>query len=170
MSKKKDQKRKEVLSLKVKNESFRFQVWWNRNKRGLDIPDEDPLVNKELDVICEKGLTDGLLTLADVIEGVRNDLGCQPESAKCSLNGTAVSYILGIVGVEPAASGRDTSPLADADKIDLPLQVDVYYDNECRNKVVDWVKERYSGVTTRLGQPALKLPNLVVVFKRVLKS
>ena len=45
MNKKKDNKRKEILSIKAKNESFRFQVWWNRSKRELDIPDDDPLVN-----------------------------------------------------------------------------------------------------------------------------
>ncbi len=169
MSKKKDQKRKEALSRKAKNESFRFQVWWNRDKRGLDVPDDDQLVNKELDVICEKGLTDGLLALADVVSGVRNDLGCRPELDKGSLNGAAVPYILGIVGIEPGGVGCATSPLADAGKIDLPLQVDIYYDNECRNRVMDWVKERYHDITARLGQPALKLPNMVVVFKRVLK-
>lgn len=170
MNKKKDNKRKEILSIKAKNESFRFQIWWNKKKRELDIPDDDPLVNKELDVICEKGLTDGLLALADVLKGAKNNLGYLPEPGKCSLNGAAVPYILGIVDVEPAKSGHETSPLADANKISLPLQIDVYYDNEYRNRVADWVKERYRDVTTRLGQPALKFPNMVVVFKRVLKS
>ena len=92
------------------------------------------------------------MALADVLKGAKNNLGYLPEPGKCS------------------KSGHETSPLADANKISLPLQIDVYYDNEYRNRVADWVKERYRDVTTRLGQPALKLPNMVVVFKRVLKS
>ena len=41
---------------------------------------------------------------------------------------------------------------------------------EYRNEVVDWVKENYEGVKTRLGQPILKLPNMVIEFRRVVKS
>jgi hypothetical protein len=47
--------------------------------------------------------------------------------------------------------------------------VTIAYDNEIRNRVVDWVKAHYEGVTTRLGQPIIKLQNMVVEFKRVLK-
>ena len=50
------------------------------------------------------------------------------------------------------------------------MQVVLYYDNEIRNQVIDWVKARYEKVTTRLGQPILKRPNMLVEFKRVVKS
>lgn len=169
MSKKRDQKRKEVLSVKAKDESFKFQVWWNRNKRGLDIPDDDPLVNKELGVICEKGLTDGLLALAEVLDAIRNKLGREQVPDRCSLNGSAVAYILGITPIIPAGAQCGNSPLADVGNVNPPLQVDIYYDADCRNEVVEWVKEHYQGMTSRLGQPALKLHNVVAVFKRVVK-
>lgn len=170
MSKNRDQRRKEQIAVKTKNESFRFQVRWNRDKRAPEIADDDVLMNVEINAICEKDLSGGLLMLAEVLDGVRNGLGYEHEVGKCTLNGSVVAYILGITSVKPADAQSGFSPLADAGKINVPLQVDVYYDNECRNKVVDWVKERYKDMTARLGQPALKLRNVVVVFKRVMKS
>ena len=50
-----------------------------------------------------------------------------------------------------------------------PLKVTIAYDNEIRNRVVDWVKAHYDGVKTLLGQPILKMENMTVEFKRVIK-
>ena len=170
MSKNRDERRKEQLLARTKNDSFKFQVWWNRDKRAPEIADDDALVNAEINAICEKDMSEGILALADILDGVRNELGYEHEVGRCTLNGSVVAYILGITTVKPDDGQSGKSPLADAGKINVPLQVDVYYDNECRNKVVDWVKERYKDMTARLGQPALKLHNVVVVFKRVVKS
>ena len=84
--------------------------------------------------------------------------------------GSVIAYILGITSVKPADAQSGNSPLSDAGKINPPLQVDIYYNADCRNEVVEWVKEHYQSVTSRLGQPALKLHNVVVVFKRVVKQ
>ena len=170
MNKNREQRRKEQIAVKTKNESFRFQVRWNRDKRAPEIADDDAVANAEINAICEKDLSDGMLALAEVLDGVHKELGYEHEVGKCTLDGSAVAYILGITTVKPADAQSGISPLADAGKINVPLQVDVYYDNECRNKVVDWVKERYKDMTARLGQSALKLHNVVVVFKRVVKS
>lgn len=170
MNKNREQRRKEQIAVKTKKESFRFQVRWNRDKRAPEIADDDVLMNVEINAICEKDLSEGLLALAGVLDGVHKELGYEHEVGKCTLNGSVVAYILGITSVKPADAQSGISPLADAGKINVPLQVDVYYDNECRNKVVDWVKKRYKDMTARLGQPALKLHNVVVVFKRVVKS
>lgn len=51
-----------------------------------------------------------------------------------------------------------------------PLQVKLYFDNDVRNQVVEWVKAQYPNVTTRLGQPIVKLPNVVVEFRKVVKN
>ena len=101
----------------------------------------DETLNAELNALCEKGLAEEMFTLRDIVEGVRKELGYQTEAGKGSL-----------------------------ENIQLPLQVVLYYDNEIRNRVVDWVKARYEKVTTRLGQPILKRPNMVIEFKRVVKS
>ena len=139
-------------------------------KRGQELPEmPDETVNAELDALCEKGLAEEMFTLRDIVEGVRNELECQTEAGKGSLEGTIVPFLLGITTTCPNSSQPNNS-LTRAENIQLPLQVVLYYDNEIRNRVVDWVKARYEGVTTRLGQPVLKRPNMVIEFKRVVKS
>ena len=55
----------------------------------------------ELDDICQNDLTDALLDLAKIVEGVRKELGFEQEADKCSLNGSLVSFILGITATQP---------------------------------------------------------------------
>ena len=126
-------------------------------------------LNAELDALCEKGLTEEMFTLRDIVEGVRKELGCQTEAGKGSLEGTIVPYLLGITTTRPNLD-QPNDTLTRAENIQLPLQIVLYYDNEIRNQVIDWVKARYEKVTTRLGQPILKRPNMLVEFKRVAKS
>jgi len=166
MSKNKDQKRKAQLATRAKNESFRFQVEYTRKQKGMDIAGMKQELTTELDAICQNGLTDDLLTLANIVEGVQKELGLGQEADLCSLNGTIVPFILGITATQPDSASYVPGLFAAR----TPLQVTIAYDNEIRNSVVDWVKSHYDGVTTRLGQPILKLQNMVVEFKRVLKA
>ena len=167
MSKKQSTKRKAQLDAKARRESFRFQVMWERNQKMTEIPDE--LLKAELDALCEKGLEEEMFTLRDIVEGVRKELGFQTENGTGSLEGTIVPFLLGITTTRPNLKQPNAS-LARAENIQLPLQVTLCYDNEIRNRVVDWVKARYEKVTTRLGQPILKRPNMVIEFRRVVKS
>jgi hypothetical protein len=107
-----------------------------------------------------------MLDLVKIIEGVRLELGFEQEADRCSLNGSLVPFILGITTTQPDSTTYVPNIFAEQ----MPLQVRIAYDNEIRNRVVDWVKAHYDGVTTRLGQPILKLQNMVVEFKRVLKA
>ena len=166
MSKNKDQKRKAQLATRAKNESFRFQVEYTRKQKGINIAGMEQELSAELDAICQNGLTDALLDLAKIVEGVQKEMGFKQEADKCSLNGSLVAFILGITENQPYSAiyvpGIFTAR--------QPLQVTIAYDNEIRNRVVDWVKTHYEEVTTRLGQPILKMQNMVVEFKRVLKA
>ena len=166
MSKNKDQKRKAQLAARAKNESFRFQVEFTRKQKGIDIMGMEQNLTAELDAICQNDLTDALLDLAKIVEGIQKELGFEQEADKCSLNGSLVPFILGITATQPDS----TTYVPNMFVGQMPLQVRIAYDNEIRNRVVDWVKAHYDGVTTRLGQPVLKLQNMVVEFKRVLKE
>ena len=167
MSKKQDPKRKAQLNEKARTESFRFQVMWEKSQKLPEMPDET--LNAELNALCEKGLAEEMFTLRDIVEGVRKELRYQTESGKGSLEGTIVPFLLGITTTCPNLDQPNNSR-ARAENIQLPLQVVLYYDNEIRNRVVDWVKARFEKVTTLLGQPILKRPNMVIEFKRVVKS
>ena len=166
MSKQKDQKRKAQLSEKAKNESFKFQVEYARQQRGAFIAADAPELMVEVDAICRNGLVDAILALRDIVDGVRREFGIEPENERCSLNGAIVPYLLGITTVCPDSADTYVPGLFLGE---YPLQVVVAYDNEVRNQVVDWAKARFAGMTTRLGQPILKLPKMVVEFKRILK-
>lgn len=167
MSKQKDQKRKAQLSEKAKNESFKFQVEYARQQRGTFIAADAPELRVEVDAICQNGLVDAMLALHNIVDAGRLELGVEPEGEGCSLNGALVPYILGFTPVCPDSAdtyvpGVFTGP--------FPMAVTLVYDNEVRNKVVDWAKAHYDGMTTRFGQPLLKLPNMIVEFKRMIKK
>lgn len=167
MSKNKDQKRKAQVSAKAKAESFKFQVEYARQQRASFIAENAPELMAEMETICQNGLVDAMLALHSIVDAGRIELGAEPESDGCSLNGALIPFILGFTPVCPDSAdtyvpGIFTGP--------FPMQVTIAYDNEVRNRVVDWAKARYDGMTTRFGQPLLKLPNMVVEFKRVIKK
>ena len=164
MSKNKDQKRKAQLATRAKNESFRFQVEFTRKQKGIDIMGMEQNLTTELDAICQNGITDALLDLAKILEGIRKELGFEQETDKCSLNGSLVPFILGITTTQPDCA----TYVPDLFAVHQPLQVTIAYDNEIRNQAVNWMKANGYEISSYLGQPLLKLKNARIVIKRVL--
>ena len=164
MSKNRDQKRKAQLATQAKNESFRFQVEFTRKQKGIDIMGMEQNLTTELDAICQNGLTDALLDLAKILEGIRKELGFEQEADKCSLNGSLVPFILGITAIQP----NNTTSGPGIFTAQQPLQVTIAFDNEIRNRVADWMKVNGYEISSYLGQPLLKLKNVRIVIKRVL--
>lgn len=166
MSKNKDQKRKAQLAARAKNESFRFQVEFARKQKSIDIMGMERNLTAELDAICQNGLTDALLDLAKIVEGIRKELGYEQEADKCSLNGSLVPFILGITATQPKSTTYNPGIFT----AQQPLQMTIAYDNEIRNQAVNWMKAKGYEISSYLGQPLLKLKNLRIVIRRVLKS
>ena len=163
MSMNKDQKRKAQLAARAKNESFRFQVEFTRKQKGINIMGMEQNLATELDAICQNGLTDALLDLAKMVEEMRKELGFEQEADKCSLNGSLVPFILGITATQP-----DSATYVPA--AHQPLQVTIAYDNEIRNQAINWMKANGYEISSYLGQPLLKLKNVRIVIRRVVKS
>ena len=107
-----------------------------------------------------------MLDLAKMVEEMRKELGLEQEADKCSLNGSLVSFILGITATQPDSATYVPNIFA-AQK---PLQVTIAYDNEIRNRVVDWMKANGYEISSYLGQPMLKLKIFRIVIRRVVKS
>jgi len=120
----------------------------------------------ELDAICQNGLTDALLDLAKIVEGIRKELGYEQEEDKCSLNGFLVPFILGITATQPKSTTYNPGIFT----AQQPLQVTIAYDNEIINQAVNWMKANGYEISSYLGQPLLKLKNLRIVIRRVLNS
>ena len=167
MSNNKDQKHKAKVENKTKREAFIFQVQYARKQNTPTISEDAPELLAEMETICDKGLHDALLALKDIVYGVRKDLGAEPESDRCSLNGAIVPYVLGITTFQPTDADTYVPGVFTAEP---PLQVTIAYDNEVRGKVMDWVKAKGYNTTTRLAQPIIKLPNMVVEVKRIVKN
>ena len=166
MSKNKDQKRKAQLAVRAKNESFRFQVEFTRKQKCIDIMGMEQNLTTELDAICQNNLTDALLDLAKIVEGVRKELGFEQEADKCSLNGSLVPFILGITTVQPDS----TTYVPGLFTAQHPLQVTIAFDNEIRNQAVKWMEANGYEISSYLGQPLLKLKNARIVIRRVVRS
>ena len=166
MSKNRDQKRKAQLATRAKNESFRFQVEFTRKQKGIDIMGMEQNLTTELDAICQNGLTDALLDLAKIVEGIRKELGFEQEVDKCSLNGSLVPFILGITATQPNSTTYNPNIFT----AQQPLQVTIAYDNEIRNQAINWIKANGYEISSYLGQPLLKLKNVRIVIRRVHKS
>lgn len=166
MSKNKDQKRKAQLAVRAKNESFRFQVEFTRKQKCIEIMGMEQNLTTELDAICQNDLTDALLDLAKIVEGVRKELGFEQEADKCSLNGSLVPFILGITAVQPDS----TTYVPGLFTAQHPLQVTIAFDNEIRNQAVKWMEANGYEISSYLGQPLLKLKNARIVIRRVVRS
>ena len=166
MSKNKDQKRKAQLATRAKNESFRFQVEYMRKQKGIDIMGMEQNLATELDAICQNGLTDALLDLAKMVEVMRKELGFEQEADKCSLNGSLVPFILGITTTQPDSTTYVPGIFTEHQ----PLQVTIAFDNEIRNQAVKWMEANGYEISSYLGQPLLKLKNVRIVIRRVVKS
>ena len=166
MSKNKDQKRKAQLATRAKNESFRFQVEFLQKQKGIDITGMEQELTAELDAICQNDLTDALLDLAKAVESIRKELGFEQEADKCSLNGTLVPYILGITTVQSDSTTYVPGIFTERQ----PLHVTIAFDNEIRNQAVKWMEANGYEISSYLGQPLLKLKNVRIVIRRVVKS
>lgn len=161
MNKNKEQKKRQEMAIREQNESFRFQVRFAAKQGGLVDP-ELPELAMEADAICNNGLAAGMLALRDIVAGVRKDLGAEPVWGRCSLNGTLVPYVLGITGVAPEAGYVPGQFVPE----ELPFQVTMCYDNDVRNKVMDWIKEHNWTTSTLHSLPVAKLPGMMVTFRR----
>ena len=169
MGKNSQSKRKATLAQRALTESFKFQVWWGRDQRAADIPNDSPFLLAEIETVCGLGLEKDILCLRDIIQNVKNECGIAPIADRGTLIGSPMAYLLGISQANPMEHERVDMCLAAPSNVELPFQIEVFYDNDARNNVVDWVREHYEGVTTRLGQPILKLEKSVIHFKRVVK-
>lgn len=164
---KKEQKRQEQLRQRTLNESLQFQTMFGARQKFAAIPAEiEVRLNQEMALFADLGVAEDILTLKDIMEKVKSELGYSAEPSKGVLANSMVAYCLGIEPNNPSEAVGSLSPL----ELRLPIHLDVYYDNDIRNQVAAWIKEHGYEFSTYLGQPLLKLKKSRIVFRRVVKS
>ena len=166
--KKRNGKKNEVMAGRAKCESLQFQAEWGAKKLGVEMSDVvRQRITDEVMVLGNMGLVEAVLTLKDTIEGIKGRFALNPEDVSGALEGSMVAFCVGILDKNPMDSDEVINP----NVLNAPCAMKLKFDNDVRNQVVDWVREKnYGEVKTMLGKPVLKLKNMIVEFGRVIRE
>ena len=166
--KKRNGKKNEVMAGRAKCESLQFQAEWGAKKLGVEMSDVvRQRITDEVMVLGNMGLVEAVLTLKDTIEGIKGRFALNPEDVSGALEGSMVAFCVGILDKNP----MDSDEVIDPNILNAPCMVKLKFDNDVRNQVVEWVREKnYGKVKTMLGKPVLKLKNMIVEFGRVIRE
>ena len=166
--KKRNGKKNEVMARRAKCESLQFQAEWGAKKLGVEMSDVvRQRITEEVMVLGNMGLVEAVLTLKDSIEGIKGRFALNPEDVSGALEGSMVAFCVGILDKNPMDSDEVINP----NVLSAPCMVKLKFDNDVRNQVVEWMREKdYGEVKTMLGKPVLKLKNMIVEFGRVMRE
>ena len=166
--KKRNGKKNEVMAGRAKCESLQFQAEWGAKKLGVEMSDVvRQRITEEVMVLGNMGLVEAVLTLKDTIEGIKGRFALNPEDVSGALEGSMVAFCVGILDKNP----MDSDEVIDPNILNAPCMVKLKFDNDVRNQVVEWMREKdYGEVKTMLGKPVLKLKNMIVEFGRVIRE
>lgn len=164
---KKDQRRKAAIAAKSKAESLKFQALWGARQKMGEVPAEvENRINEEIMVLNNLHLADDILTLKSALESMRTELGVVSEPSKGIMAGSVVAYCLDLEPTNSLETGAELNPM----DFKLPLHLTISFDNEVRNNVVEWFGTHGFVMSSCLGQPIVKLPNMRVTIRRVMKE
>lgn len=164
MTKKKNQNRKQQIANKNAVESLRFQTHYGLKVKGYEEGELfQQLADIEVDFISELGLTQDILDIKKMIDGVRTNLHEEP------------TPMIGDFCTSICAIALKIASIPELDKMQLPVswqeQVDkkiltIFYPDEKRNAVVEWAKTNGYNTSTYLGQPIVKFTKLYIRIER----
>ena len=101
------------------------------------------------------------------VEGIKGQFSLNPEGVSGALEGSMVAFCVDILEKNPMDSDEVINP----NVLSAPCMVKLKFDNDVRNQVVEWLREKdYGEVKTMLGKPVLKLKNMIVEFGRVMRE
>ena len=98
-------------------------------------------IDFELETIKTMGFPGYFLIVQDFINAAR-DMGVLVGPGRGSAAGAAVSYCIGITNVDPIKFNLLFERFLNPDRISMP-DVDIDFDDDGRQKVLDWVTEKY---------------------------
>ena len=165
MAKKRKQNRKNELSKKRAIESIRFQTHIGLKQIGRKDTDMFHwLADAEINVIAELDLTDDILGIKNLVEGVRRALNVEPGLEKGDFCTSIVAIALGISKI-PVLDDMQMPVVNWPDQINKKL-LTLYYPEESRNAVAEWAKANDYNTSTSLGRPVVKFKRLFIIIER----
>ena len=164
MAKKKNQNRKQKLAEKSAVESLRFQTHYGLKTLGRTEDDIfQKLADTEVNFIAELDLTQDILDLKSLVDGVKRDLQVTPTPAKGDFCTSITAIALGIASI--AVLDKMQVPESWQDLINKKI-LTIYYPEENRNAVVSWAKANGFTTSTYLSRPIVKFKQIHVVIER----
>ena len=165
MTKKRKQNRKNELSKKRSVESIRFQTHIGLKQIGRKDTDMFHwLADVEINVIAELELTDDILGIKNLVEGVRRELNVEPTLEKGDFCTSIVAIALGISKI-PVLDDMKMPVVNWPDQINKKI-LTLYYPEESRNAVAEWAKANDYNTSTYLGRPVVKFKQLFIIIER----
>lgn len=165
MAKKRKQNRKNELSKKRSVESIRFQTHIGLKQIGRKDTDMFHwLADVEINVIAELELTDDILGIKNLVEGVRRELNVEPTLEKGDFCTSIVAIALGISKI-PVLDDMKMPVVNWPDQINKKI-LTLYYPEESRNAVAEWAKANDYNTSTYLGRPVVKFKQLFIIIER----
>lgn len=165
MAKKRKQNRKNGLSKKSAVESIRFQTHFGLKQIGHKDTDMfHRLADAEINVIEELDLTDDILGIKNLVEGVKRELNVEPALEKGDFCTSIVAIALGISKI-PVLDDMQMPVVNWQDQINKKL-LTLYYPEESRNAVAEWAKANDYNTSTYLGRPVVKFKQLFIIIER----
>lgn len=165
MAKKRKQNRKNELSKKRSVESIRFQTHIGLKQIGHKDTDMFHwLADVEINVIAELDLTDDILGIKNLVEGVRRELNVEPTLEKGDFCTSIVAIALGISKI-PVLDDMKMPVVNWPDQINKKI-LTLYYPEESQNAVAEWAKANDYNTSTYLGRPVVKFKQLFIIIER----
>lgn len=164
MAKKKNTKKTEAQFKKTTFESLRFQVHHGLNPISIEMgmPFHD-FGDAELEEIKKLDITQDILCIKNMVEGIRSALGCIPVADRGDFCNSTVALGLGFASF----TGFDyMTPIFSWENVVGKKIVSVYYEEQVRNDVVEWAKNNGYTTSTYLGKPIVKFNKLYVIIER----
>ena len=165
MAKKRKQNRKNELSKKGAVESIRFQTHIGLKQIGHKDTDMfHRLADTEINVIAELDLTDDILGIKNLVEGVKRELNVEPILEKGDFCTSIVAIALRISKI-PVLDDMKMPVVNWQDRINKKI-LTLYYPEESRNAVAEWAKANDYNTSTYLGRPVVKFKQLFIIIER----
>ena len=126
----------------IENEYLKFLTFEGAKKCYEKIPNElSERIFFELEVIRNSGYPGYFLIVQDLIKAARN-MGVSVGPGRGSAAGSVVAYCLQITKIDPIKYDLLFERFLNPDRVSMP-DIDIDFDDEGRNKVIEYVIEKY---------------------------
>ena len=129
----------------MNEEYFKNRCYTELEKRGLDEAYRDRL-DRELEVIIDKGFTDYFLQIADQVD-FANRNGIYVGPGRGSSAGSLVAFLLNITLIDPLKYGLLFERFLDPSRNEFP-DIDVDYQRSRRDEMLDYIRDKYGEENT----------------------